>query len=199
VLLDIEALGYTVERASGASRYATAVAVAETAVEDPELIVVADGNTFPDALVGGSLAAAAGGVEILSDGTRLDDTATAYLQAHPDAEVLAIGASAAQAVPDATPIVGEDAFATAVAVARDRYPDAEQVAIASGTNFPDGLTGGAHAGRRGIPLLLSWPDVLPAVLAAHLEAISPLQDVLLYGGVAALSHQVEVDAEAALD
>ncbi len=193
---EIEALGYTVVRVSGASRYATAVEVARTADPDPSLIVVADGNDFPDALVGGSLAAAEGGVEILSNGGQLDATAQAYLDEHPSAELVAIGAVAAQAVPQATAIVGEDPFQTSVLVAQTRYPDATAVGIASGTNFPDGLTGGTHAGRLGMPLLLSWPDVLPTSVQTYLEDTAPLSAVTLYGGTAAMSHQIEADAAA---
>ncbi|MGI9017400.1 MAG: cell wall-binding repeat-containing protein [Euzebya sp.] len=195
---EIEALGYSVVRAAGDSRYATAVEVARAANPDPALIVVADGNTFPDALVGGSLAAAEGGVAILSNGTQLDDTASAYLAEHPDADVLAIGVIAAQAVPDAPSIAGSDAFATSVAVAQQRYPGASGAAIASGTNFPDGLAGGAHAARRGLPLLLSYPDVLPDSVAGYLSGAAPLSPIFMYGGVVALSNQVERDAAASL-
>ena len=198
VAAEIEALGYTVERLAGDTRYETAVAVADAAVAEPGLIVVADGNTFPDALVGGSLAAFEGGVEIISNGAQLDESATAYLEAHPEAEVVAVGAVAAEAVPEATAIVGEDIFATSVAVAEARYPDVTGVGIASGTNFPDGLAGGANAAREGIPLLLSWPDVLPDVVAAYLAEVAPLESVVMYGGEAALSHQTEADAAAAL-
>jgi hypothetical protein len=198
VRTQLEELGYVVERLSGLSRYETAVRVAEAAQEDPDLIVVADGNTFPDALVGGSLAAFEGGVEVLSNGTSLDPSAAAYLDAHPDAEVVAVGATAAQAVPDAQAIVGDDAFETAAMVAAARYPQSSGVAIASGTNFPDGLAGGAHAARAGVPLLLSWPDVLPGAVVEHLGDAGSLDLVVLYGGEVALSHQVEADAAASL-
>lgn len=195
---EVEDLGYVPVRIAGGSRYETAVAIAEETVAEPQLIVLADGNDFPDALIGGSLAAARGGVEVLTNGEQLHPSTTAYLDDHPDAEVVAIGATAAAAVPDATPHVGDDAFATSVLVAELRYPDAETAAIASGTNFPDGLTGGAHAGSRGIPLLLSTPDLLSPPVSTYLSNVAPLQSLYLYGGVAALSYQVESDAASAL-
>ncbi|HUG85796.1 MAG TPA: cell wall-binding repeat-containing protein [Euzebya sp.] len=198
VRAEVEALGYTVVRVAGLTRYATSVEVARAADPDPQLIVVADGNDFPDALIGGSLAGHEGGVEIISDGPQLSAEGEAYLAEHPEAEVLAIGSVAAQAVPTATAIAGEDAFATSVAVATQRYADVDGVALASGTNFPDGLAGGAHAGRRGIPLLLSWPDILPGSVAEYLASIEPVSEIYAYGGVAALSYQVEFDAMAAL-
>lgn len=189
----LRGLGYTVVRASGATRYATSVEVARVADPDPAVIVVANGNDFPEALVGGALAAAEEGVQVLSNGEALDETAQAYLAEHPDVEVVAIGATAAAAVPGATAITGDTIFDTSVQVARARYGEVTGVAIASGTNFPDGLAGGAHAGRDGIPLLLSWPDVLPGSVEGYLGEVTPSR-VVLYGGTAALSYQVEADA-----
>ena len=194
---DLTDRGYDVRRAAGATRYATAVEVARAANASPELIVVADGNDFPDALVGGALAGAEGGVQILSNGNQLDDTASAYLAEFPDAEVLAVGANAAAAVPSATALTGDTPFATSVVVA-ERFNDPSGVAIASGTNFPDGLSGGAHAGRAGIPLLLSWPDVVPTVVADYLAGVAPIGRVAMYGGTAALSYQIEADAARAI-
>ena len=199
VRVEVEALGYVTERVAGPSRYATAVEVARAAVADPDLIVVADGNDFPDALVGGSLAANEGGVEIISNGPELDESATAYLAEHPDAEVLAIGPVASAAVPTATSISGVDAFDTSVQVAETRYTDVTAAGIASGTNFPDGLTGGAHAGRRGMPLLLSNPDLLPASVDAYLGDLPSFDSAFMYGGVVALPYQVEADIAASLD
>lgn len=192
VATQLSGLGYDVVRVSGPTRYATSVEVAQATNSDPSLIVVANGNTFPEALVGGALAAAEGGVQILSNGTTLDETAAAYLADHPDAEVLAIGSTAAAAVPAATAIGDEDIFATSVAVA-ERYGNVTGVALASGVNFPDGLAGGAHAGRAGIPLLLSWPDVLPGDVQTYLSGQAPLQRAVLYGGTVALSNQIERD------
>ncbi|MEE8599559.1 cell wall-binding repeat-containing protein [Euzebya tangerina] len=195
VAAEIEALGYVVQRAAGPSRYATAVEVARASGPDPDLIVVANGNDFPEALVGGSLAAAEGGVEIISNGEQLDDTATAYLAEHPDAEVLAIGPVASAAVPDAASISGPDVFTTSVLVAQERYTDPTAAGIASGTNFPDGLTGGANAGRRGVPLLLSTPDLLPDSVDAYLDGLD-LQTTVMYGGTVALAYQVEASVDA---
>lgn len=195
----IQDLGYNAVRAQGPNRYATAVEVARAANPTPDLIVVANGNDFPDALIGGSLAASEGGVEILADGPELQAEASAYLAENPNAEVLTIGSVAAQAVPGVPSITGADAFATSVAVAQQRYPATTGFAVASGTDFPDALAGGAHAGRRGIPLLLSWPDVLPTSVEEYLSATGGLGTAYAYGGEAALSYGVETGAAATLN
>jgi putative cell wall-binding protein len=67
VTTDLEALGLTVERVSGADRYATNRAAMEKYFNQPKVLVMATGNNFPDALMGGSLAASQQGALILSD------------------------------------------------------------------------------------------------------------------------------------
>lgn len=191
----VEALGYVVVRVAGNTRYATSVAIARETAASPSLIVVANGNDFPDALVGGSLGGVEGGVEILSDGAQMTAEGQAYLAENPQAEVVAVGATAARAVPTATALSGDDAFTTSVRVA-ERYGDVSGAALASGTAFPDGLAGGAHAARAGIPLLLSLPDLLPDAVGQYLTSAAPL-DLVVYGGTAALAYQVEADAAAA--
>ena len=60
------------------------------------------------------------------------------------------------------------------------------------------LAGGAHAGRAGIPLLLSWPDVLPDITSTYLSEVTPVDRVVMYGGVAATSYTVEATSASAL-
>ena len=66
-----------------------------------------------------------------------------------------------RAAPQATPIVGADRYQTAVMAAQRFFTNPTAVGIASGVAFPDGLTGGAHIGKLGGPLLLTDPNALP--------------------------------------
>jgi putative cell wall-binding protein len=87
--------------------------------------------------------------------------------------------------------VGEtDRFTTAAKVS-ERYFTAPvaSVVIASGEGFADALAGGAVAGARQVPLLLSARDRLPAATADELRRLRPSQ-VLLLGGVTAVSAAV---------
>jgi peptidoglycan hydrolase-like amidase/putative cell wall-binding protein len=65
----LRAEGFTVERLSGDTRFATSVAVAEDAVErggeSPRPVVLASGATFPDALTAGAVTARLGGALVL--------------------------------------------------------------------------------------------------------------------------------------
>lgn len=65
------AAGLSVERIAGSDRYATAAALARTAVAegaDPSQVVVATGRAYPDALVAGAYTGVRGGVLLLVEG-----------------------------------------------------------------------------------------------------------------------------------
>src|SRR5207249_4817827 len=77
----LRAKGYNVVRYAGASRYETAVAVAN-ALGEPATIVEATGTSFADALTGGAAAAHAQGVVLLTAGDQLPAATAAYLADH---------------------------------------------------------------------------------------------------------------------
>ena len=198
VAADVQALGYTVQRLAGATRFETAVAIAEATTSDPDTILVADGTTFPDALVAGAAAGHIGGTVVLTDAGRVPPVTRDYLDAHPGAEVITIGALAAQALPGLPTIGSGDPVVTAIAVAERFHPTPTGLGLASAAAFPDGLSGGAHAGHTGIPLLLTPPDHVPAPLAEHLATLTDIGRLTVYGGSAAITDPTAEQAEAAL-
>ncbi|MEY9930309.1 putative cell wall-binding protein [Catenulispora sp. GP43] len=180
-------LGYNVERFGGATRYDTALGVAQNpqALNNPKHIVVARGDDFADALSSGPLASdkftdasGAPAAIVLSTGNgvtepvSLTPATAAYVTAkeaaaHPagQTDVAAIGGGAVKAVaaisPNAanyTPIAGVDRFDTAAKVASFGWgTKPAALGVANGMNFPDSLTGGALMALQGSPLLLSVP------------------------------------------
>ncbi len=78
------AAGGTLTRAAGPDRYATALAIAETAVfagwSAPEDVAVASGVTFPDSLAGAALPGAAGGVLLLCPVSVLGPSSSAFMK-----------------------------------------------------------------------------------------------------------------------
>jgi putative cell wall-binding protein len=177
--------GYILFRHAGPDRYATAVAVAK-AVGTPAQVLLVTGLDFPDGLTAGAAAAHVGGVVLLTDGATMPAVTKAYLAAHPDVPVTAIGGPAASAAPAAEAIVGVDRYDTAVAVARKLFPfTLGSVNLASGEGFADALAGGAHAARDDAPLLLTSRGTVPEVVAQLLRA--RLRDELvLLGGPSAI-------------
>jgi putative cell wall-binding protein len=86
-------------------------------------------------------------------------------------------------------LAGADRYATAAAISEWNYPlDVPLVYIATGSSFPDALSGAAAAGHTGAPLLLvpgSGANV-PAVVATELGYLDPDRIVVL-GGTGAVS------------
>ncbi len=56
-------------------------------------------------------------------------------------------------------------------VAQRFFANPTAVGLASGVAFPDGLTGGAHIGKLGGPLLLTDPATLPGNVQQYLTGI----------------------------
>ena len=194
------AQGYVVMRLAGADRYATSVAVA-IAVGGTGPVFLATGTGFADALAAGPAAAASHGVVLLTDGGHVPASVQAYLAAR-HANVYAVGGQAAAADSSATAVIGADRYATAVAVAKRFFAAPASVGVASGTTFPDALSGGAYLAHLGGPLLLTAPNALSAPTVAYLRglrlaAVAPTT-ALTFGGVAAVSPAAQAQINVAL-
>lgn len=99
VIAALEELGFDVERIAGADRYETAAALAEVLFPDAEAVVLATGDSFPDALAGAAYAARMQ-APVLLVGDELPEAARAYL-AERDVTVRAtVVLGGASAVPD---------------------------------------------------------------------------------------------------
>jgi putative cell wall-binding protein len=194
---ELTSLGYHVTRLSGPNRYATAVAVAN-ALGNPTTALLASGLNYPDALAAGPAAAHVGGAVLLTDGNVAPAETAAYLSAHVTT-AYAIGGPAAVAVPSATPIVGADRYATAVAVASKFFTTPTAVGISTGENFPDALAAGAFLAGLGAPLVLTGGSSLPSVTAQYLTSVAgSATSVQVFGGSAVVSDAVQAAITAAL-
>ena len=219
---------YGVRRISGVDRYETAAEVAreigETYGSDfSKVAFLARGDAFPDALAASPLSYRASGYR---DGlpillTRPGDLPAATAQVLADADidtVYVVGGEAAvspsvQKSVDAilianggsvsTRIFGPDRYATAVALA-EAAPAHEwgwwyRIGIATGTNFPDALAGGAVMGAQNGVLLLTAGNVLSTPTAIAIDAHRPdIQRVEIFGGLDAVSVLVQSAIQDAL-
>ena len=188
-----------VERIFGDNRYETAAAIAAELPASSE-VYLATGTNFPDALTGGP---ATGGAPILlTRQDRLPDETTAVLADREPDVIVALGGEAAIAddvVADAareagnatsTRVFGLNRFETAVAIA-DTLPQPDTVYIAVGSNFPDALDGGPAAFGEGAPILLTSSASLTAATQTWLEALPNLHRIVVLGGEAVISPEVE--------
>jgi putative cell wall-binding protein len=159
----VKALGYQTVRLAGSTRYDTSLAIANEINPAPQLILAATGRNFPDALAAG---AAAGdwtslgypAVVVLTNDGSLPAATKTYLNNNAQADVVGIGGQAVTALsayPNAIPIVGSTRYQTASYVAEVFFGGSRYAGVATGTDWPDALAGGALLGTLGGPLLLT--------------------------------------------
>lgn len=88
-------------------------------------------------------------------------------------------------------LAGPDRYATAAAVALDRWPAGgpSDVVLASGLDAADALAGAYMSGLHSSPVFLTAPDELPAATLDGLRTIAPTR-VHVLGGTAAVSDAV---------
>lgn len=208
----LNAAGVTNARIDGPNRYQTAIALAEAAVtEEPgafENVFIASGTNFPDALAAGAAAANNSGVVLLTKGDGGIDLATygaltgtgswdaPWEPIH--GSFIAVGGPAAAALENGyqgdpieadDEVVGINRYETATLLATEYFNGAagetENVSIASGENFPDGVVAGAYAGNVDGPLLLTKEDNLPNVTGDYMSNVADrdnIERVFVFGG-----------------
>ena len=196
----------SVQRIAGPDRYATAAALARTAYPDgADAVVVASGETFPDALAATSLAGALKAPVLLARSASVPEaSSTALRDLHPRRLVIVGGTSRisddvvgrlrdAAGTTAVQRISGPDRYATSALVSASlplagigRVDGQRTALLATGERFPDALAAGSVAAAAGLPLLLTPPDALPPQVGAAMTAAGVTQVVLL-GGEASIS------------
>jgi hypothetical protein len=150
-----------VNRIYGADRYATGIALSQRvwSYQHAQAVVLARGDSFPDALAGVPLAARKGGPLLLTDGTALNPEVAGELRRIlPRGRVVFIlgGTSAISSGVESqvqrygyptVRLAGADRFGTALAIAKDwrALNNPARVVVATGDNFPDALAAGPYA------------------------------------------------------
>ena len=85
-----------------------------------------------------------------------------------------------------TRLSGATRFETAVAVSQRYAPGVPVAFVASGLDFPDGLSASAAAAELGGPLLLTQPNQLPSAVSAELTRLKPAH-IYIAGGTGVVS------------
>jgi beta propeller repeat protein len=208
--------GYTVRRVAGDDRYETSVKVALEMADVYEGIYRVDmaffarGDNFPDALALGPVAAGALSPIILVRPTSVpaavahlvDDLDVTYGVIAGDTNAVSSSVKSqleslmAANGADPHPIErwsGANRYATAVDIVEhglaNRWIDLDTVGVATGTNFPDALGGGAALGYYGSPVLLVGnPDPLISWVGAHKHEIGRMD---IFGDTSSVPYLVE--------
>ncbi|CAN5418474.1 hypothetical protein BH23ACT9_BH23ACT9_20220 [soil metagenome] len=213
--------GVDVRRIAGADRTATAAGIADalasaladrglSAPDGAYLVAAAD---FPDALTTGVVAAAERRPLLLA-GDRLTDATRSALSDMDEVVIVGGTASVPESVEDelhdvgiadVRRIAGADRFATAVELHRwasdAGLVDPSDVWLASGTDFPDALAGGAGAATVGGSLLLvegRWLEATTEPTLRLRDLVDELEAVTFVGGVAAINADADAQLAALL-
>ena len=186
-------------RIAGTSRYDTAAALAQDAFPTPVgdeglSLFLASGESFADALSGAAAAASSPPTPLLltAAGALPDATRAELLrQRTPGVFILGGPAAVSQAVEDEVVslgievirLAGDDRYETSAAIVDAVFGTSDEVLVATGANFPDGLV----AGSLGLPLLLLPASGIPAATADAITAREPSVATIL-GGSGAVSN-----------
>jgi putative cell wall-binding protein len=157
-----------VARIAGPDRYAGAVAIADAAFPGgtADVVYVATGANYPDALSAGPAAVKQGGPLLLVEQNAVPGTVAAKLKSLAPKTIVIVGGpnsvSAAvkktlgSLVPGATVerIAGADRYSGSRILVDSVFDTAPHTYVATGTNFPDALSAGGAAGSKGEPVVL---------------------------------------------
>lgn len=167
----VAALGLKVKRIEGDHRVATAAAVARVVSGGrTTTALLARADAWPDAIAGGAVAAHQRWPLVLTSRSRLDADAAKVLRDLGVTRTLVLGGPEAlsdavlRAVPGGRRIAGPDRYATAAAVAADRWPGATASVFAPGDGTDGWAWGLAVAGLaadQGAPLLYTAGRTVP--------------------------------------
>jgi putative cell wall-binding protein len=171
-LTELRDMGYyNFERLGGFDRYSTAVLVAQRLdVEEKTPVVIASGETFPDALSISSFAADKGWPILLAGKDFLPEGIKNYIAAIQPSQVYIVGGSGVvssavetqiQSLLPAfslTRLAGKDRFETNALLMQAFAPDPENIYLTTGLNFADAVAGSVLAAQKGFPVMLIDPS-----------------------------------------
>lgn len=183
----------TIQRQDGADRFGTAAAVSRaTFGSGAPVAYVATGTDYPDALAAGPAGGAGKGPVLLVNDRTIPGATATELQRLKPRQIIVLGgpdvvsASVEQTLrsysPSVSRVSGADRYATSAALSAATFNPGGPVAfVATGTDFPDALAGGAAGGARGGPILLTRSSTVPAPTLTELARLRPARIVVLGG------------------
>ncbi|PII84187.1 hypothetical protein BMH32_14160 [Leucobacter sp. OLJS4] len=206
VVKTLKGLAGNVERVSGADRYSTSIAIAQAGwpAGAASNVFLATGTNFADALAAGAAGGKLKAPVLLVPGNAGSAPAPvkAELSRLGATKVRIAGGTGAvstgvqKSIASNRTVVryaGGDRFDTSARIANDTgiYPSNPQVNTywANGLGFADALAGGAVAGAKGSPLLLSTPSCVTSSVYTANDRVAGANTYLL-GGAGALGNTV---------
>jgi putative cell wall-binding protein len=198
----------SVSRYSGADRYEVAVNIAHEYAPNVDVVYIAKGTDYPDALSAAPAAAASHGPLLLTQPNTLPQSVRAELQRLTPKKIVVVGgtASVSEAVFDELSTLGD----TIRLSGADRYEasrnvvdyafgstGASRVYVATGANYPDALSASAAAGaRNGAVLLVNGKaDTAPVEITELITKLG-VNDAVIAGGPNSVTTGIEASIAA---
>ena len=204
VVMTSESVNKTFKRFAGDSRYETAVDISSQNWYEAYNVVLARGDSFPDALAGAVLANSAmvGGPLLLTESKRLRPEVLAEIRRLNANTVFILGGTGAISAGveqellangfQVYRIEGKDRYETAANISSTAIKSNTHAYLASGTSFADALSISSYAAANSIPLLLTDSRRLPQASLNELKRLGVTQ-VTLIGGENAIGAGVARD------
>ncbi len=190
-------IGGPFDRLSGADRYGTAVAVGQAAAADSTTVVVASGESAPDAVAAGPLAVHLAAPLLLTTPKSLPASVSADIFRRHATTAYLVGGNVAISpavedqlhslgVTDVTRLGGADRFSTAALVAAQVGASGGQAFVVEGhAGLTDGFTIGGIAGALGRPILMATPTGVPDATTAALNSLGVTSTTVIGGRIPA--------------
>ncbi|MFG1649072.1 cell wall-binding repeat-containing protein [Micromonospora sp. NPDC049275] len=207
---EVKGLGYTVRRLAGADRFGTSVEISKAIDPTPDLVLLATGMNFPDALAAGAAAGSfdapgsgTSAVVVLTNDSALPTATKSFLDSlsNTDRVIFGIGRGAAAAAeaydPSGIPLFGAGRYETALLTSYVFFGGSSHIGLATGTNWPDALAGGALMGLLNGPLMLTpGTSGTLGVEAQWLldENSASVNTALIFGSTAVVSYSQQTQA-----
>ncbi|WP_223701252.1 cell wall-binding repeat-containing protein [Sutcliffiella deserti] len=189
------------KRIYGDNRYETAVEISKQGWEEKaDTVILARGDTFPDALAGAPLAYKLDAPILLTRQTALHDKTEAEIKRLGAKHVIILGGTEAISVKvsdkltsigvtNVERIGGDSRYDTARKIANRLGGNPEKAILAHGDNFPDSLSVAPYAAKHGYPILLTKTDRLHESTTQAIED-TKVNSMIVVGGVNAISEGV---------
>lgn len=169
------------ERVFGLNRYETSYNIFKKWWGSSDNVVLASGLDYPDALCAAPLAKKYNAPILLAENSKLSSqpklkavlqekkVKTVYITGGVgvipqslENEIKAMGITTVR-------LGGKDRYETSAIIAKAVAPQSNEVAIAYGLDFPDGLSMSSIAAKKGIPILLTEKDNLPTKVKEYMN------------------------------
>ncbi len=203
----LSGLAPQIERVSGLTRYATAAMVAATFFPtEADVVYIATGQNFPDALAGAAAAVQdrAPVLLVLPDAIPVE-IRSQLERLSPNRIILLGGTSAISTAVEqelssgfgasVTRYAGIDRYTTAAITSQASFgSDTRVVYATTGVNFPDAVASAAASAQLDAPILLLKPESVPAATARELTRLRP-EVIVILGGEAVISEEIRFELE----